>query len=102
MEYKVRQESHTLLEKLFQAHSKEGLLKSTLIPNILREFNPEISYEEEDLQKRIGEYDLKGTGGLDYDSYSSVVLHYLLKQTKKESNEFGHKQNIGLADFSIP
>jgi hypothetical protein len=45
---------------------------------------------------------LARAGGLDWDNFEKVMIHYLVKQSRKESNEFGHKNVIGLADFDTP
>lgn len=39
---------------------------------------------------------------VDYDTFQRVMLHFLVKKAKKESNEFAHKNVIGLTDFETP
>jgi len=100
MEFKVKKESETLLEKLFQAHSRSGHIKSELMPNLLRELSADLNVNGTEIQSQISGTEFQEN--VDYDTFQRVMLHFLVKKAKKESNEFAHKNVIGLTDFETP
>jgi len=100
MEFKVRKESETLLEKMFSAHSRSGQIKSDLMPALLRELSGELSVNGTEIQSQIAGPEYQDA--VDYDTFQRIMLHFLVKKAKKESNEFAHKNVIGLTDFETP
>jgi len=104
MEYKVRQESHSFLEKLFHDHAKSGIVDPSVVPTLLRDIDSEIAIDPEHIIEPVPEVDVSSVGeeGLDWESFEKVMIHYLAKQSKKDSNEFAYKQDITLADFDSP
>ncbi|CAL8073996.1 unnamed protein product [Orchesella dallaii] len=100
MEFKVKKESETLLEKMFLAHARSGQIKSELMPTLLRELAADLSVNGSEIQSQIP--GLEYQDAVDYDTFQNVMLHFLVKKAKKDSNEFAHKNVIGLADFETP
>jgi ABC-type uncharacterized transport system YnjBCD ATPase subunit len=41
-----------------------------------------------------------GTGQVDLDGFNKIAVHFLLKKAKHDHDQFIHKHQIGLNDFS--
>ncbi|XP_021956186.1 troponin C [Folsomia candida] len=98
MEFKVRKESQTLLEKIFNNHERRGVVRGYQMPTLLRSLNPELNYNETELKELVDDEDTNGSG-LDFDAFSRISLHFLLKQVRRESNDFSHKKLVRPGDF---
>ncbi|ODM98642.1 Troponin C, isoform 2 [Orchesella cincta] len=99
MEYKIRKESQTLVEKVFNSYERRGYVRSYQLGSMLRALNPELALNDEDLRQRFTEFDTDNVGALDFDSFNRLALFYLVQQTRRESDGFAHKHLIRLNDF---
>ncbi|CAL8073438.1 unnamed protein product [Orchesella dallaii] len=99
MEYKIRKESQTLMEKVFHNYERRGQIRSYQLGAMLRALNPELALNDDDLRQRFTEFDTDNDGALDFDSFNRLALHYLVQQTRRESDGFAHKNLIRLNDF---
>jgi hypothetical protein len=46
-----------VLEKMFAANAKQGIVSANVVPGLLREFNTDISVSPEDLTEVTSDYD---------------------------------------------
>jgi hypothetical protein len=88
-----------VMEKVFNAHERRGTIRAYQIGSMLRSLNPELAVDPEELKSQITTNDPDGVGNFDFDSFNRVALHFLLKQSRRESDGFISKHNIGLNDF---
>ncbi len=108
-----------VLEKVFNNNERQGYVRSYQMPTLLRSLNPELNYSEIELRELVTEEEKDGTctiydlktfenyfyfklflgSGLDFDAFSRISLHFLLKQVRRESNDFSHKKLIRPDDF---
>ncbi|XP_021966334.1 uncharacterized protein LOC110861515 [Folsomia candida] len=98
MEYKVRKESQTLMEKVFNKHARKGSVKAEQITDMMMQMQPDWTFDTQEMANIIGVVDRKGTG-IDLEGFNKIALHFLLKQAKHDQDQFIHKHEIGSADF---
>jgi len=101
MEFKVRRESQTMMEKTFHHWAgRKGIVRSGVVLQMMKQMQPDWSFTSEELDNVIAENDKNGSGNIDLEGFNKIALHFLLKQAKQDFDGFIHKHEIGPKDFS--
>jgi len=100
MEFKVRKESQTLMEKTFNTYERRGCVRTYQLGSMLKAMRPDLNIEQTELEAIAGEFDTDRQGKFDLDTFNKIAIRFLVKQARRESDSFIHKHEIYLTDFA--
>ncbi|ODN06044.1 Troponin C [Orchesella cincta] len=99
MEFKVRKESQSVLEKTFSTYEKQGTVRSYQIGSMLKTLRPDVTIDEQELENVISLNDPDKTGKFDLIAFNKVALHFLVKASRQDADGFSHKHLVISKDF---
>jgi len=118
MEQKLKRESRPYIERIFKKYDGgTGAIHVKDMPRIMKQIVPGLNPDE--LQEQIEIYEIESSylvpnkethqfdvehepGTLDLPSVVAIVVHFLKKQERRNSNEFACRSLISLRDFPDP
>lgn len=88
-----------VLEKIFASYSKFGVVRGYQVLSMLRALRPDLTVEEQEFENLLFRHDPEKSGKYDIDAFNQIALHYLVKQTRHDNDDFSHKHLITSGDF---
>ncbi|CAL8074157.1 unnamed protein product [Orchesella dallaii] len=99
MEFKVRKESQSALDKVFSTYEKQGTVRSYQVGSMLKTLRPDVPIDEQELENVLSLNDPDKTGKFDLTAFNKVAIHFLVKASRQDQDGFAHKHLIIGKDF---
>lgn len=91
--------SFKVLERTFHSYARQGVVRAYQIQSMLRILRPDLPIDNLEFENVLYRHDPENCGKFDLSTFNQIAVHYLVKASRQDNDDFSYKHLITAGDF---